>query len=267
MERICIHESTQGRVLFQDLAGRRGSTIEPWRTLPSMEYSGKGCLQRRQKEMNQRSHKKEWNKTAWVTEAGKGWHVQGVSILYPLLYLVLTQSERSYYSPLAMSIFWAKFQEELSKLGNIPSCKELTHWKRHWCWEGLGAGGEGDDRGWDGWMASPTRWTWVWVNSRSWWWTGRPGVLRFMGLQRVGHDWVTELNWRERWDLSWHLSLSKAKYSLLYTKSPPCPARNISWMYMKSLFERDQSVLFFNLCAIQFSSVQLLSRVQLFVTP
>ena len=59
----------------------------------------------------------------------------------------------------------------------------------------LGAGGEGDDRRWDGWMASLTRWTWVWVNSRSWWWTGRPGVLRFMGSQRVGHDWATELNW------------------------------------------------------------------------
>ena len=52
-----------------------------------------------------------------------------------------------------------------------------------------------DDPGWDGWMASLTRWTWVWVTSRSWWWTGRPGVLRFMGLQRVGHDWATELNW------------------------------------------------------------------------
>ena len=69
--------------------------------------------------------------------------------------------------------------------------------KRLWCWEGLGAGGEGDDRGWDGWMASPTRWTRVWVNSGRWWWTGRPGVLRLMGLQRVGHDWVTELNWTE----------------------------------------------------------------------
>ena len=56
-------------------------------------------------------------------------------------------------------------------------CKELTHWKRPWCWERLKAGGEGDDRGWDGWMASPTRWTWVWVKSGSWWWTGRPGVL------------------------------------------------------------------------------------------
>ena len=74
-------------------------------------------------------------------------------------------------------------------------CKELTHWKRPWCWEGLGAGGERDDRGWDGWMASPTWWTWVWVNSGSWWWTGRPGVLPFMGSQRVGHDWATELNW------------------------------------------------------------------------
>ena len=60
-------------------------------------------------------------------------------------------------------------------------------------WERLGAGGEGDDRGWDGWMASPTRCTWIWVNSGSWQWTGRPGVLRFMGLQRVGHDWATEL--------------------------------------------------------------------------
>ena len=75
------------------------------------------------------------------------------------------------------------------------SWEELTHWKRLWCWEGLGAGGEGDDRGWDGWMASWTRWTWVWVNSGRWWWTGRPGVLRFMGSQRVGHNWVTELNW------------------------------------------------------------------------
>ena len=75
------------------------------------------------------------------------------------------------------------------------SGEELTHWKRPWCWERLGAGGEGDDRGWDGWMASPTGWPWVWVNSGSWWWTGRPGMLRFMGLQRVGHDWATELNW------------------------------------------------------------------------
>ena len=54
-----------------------------------------------------------------------------------------------------------------------------------------------DDRGWDGWMESLTQWTWVWVNSRSWWWTGKPSTLQFRGSQRVGHDWVTELNWTE----------------------------------------------------------------------
>ena len=75
--------------------------------------------------------------------------------------------------------------------------EELIHLIRHWCWERLKAGGEGDDRGWDGWMASPTQWTWVLVHSGSWWWTGRPGVLRFMGSQKVGHDWGTELNWWE----------------------------------------------------------------------
>ena len=82
------------------------------------------------------------------------------------------------------------------KLNTLATwCEELTHWKRPWCWEGLTAGGEGDNRGWDGWMASPTQWRWVWVNSRSWWWTGRPGVLQSMGSQRVRHDWATELNW------------------------------------------------------------------------
>ena len=84
-------------------------------------------------------------------------------------------------------------------LSKNTSCEELIHWKRPWCWEGLGAGGEGDDRGWDGWMASPTRWAWVWVNPGSLWWTGRPGVLWFMGLQGVGHDWGTELNWSKNW--------------------------------------------------------------------
>ena len=74
-------------------------------------------------------------------------------------------------------------------------CEELTHWKRPWCWEGLKAGGEGDDRGWGGWMVSPTQQTWVWVNSRSWWWTWRPGVLQSMGSQsRTQLSYWTELN-------------------------------------------------------------------------
>ena len=74
-------------------------------------------------------------------------------------------------------------------------CEELTHLKRPWCWETLKAGGERDDREWDGWMASLTQWTWVWVNSGSWWWTGRPGMLQSRGSQRVRQDWATELNW------------------------------------------------------------------------
>ena len=92
--------------------------------------------------------------------------------------------------------YYYKEYLKISKSVLATSCEELTPWKRFWCWEGLGAGGEGDDREWDDWMASPTWWTWVWVNSRCWWWTGRPGVLQFMGSQRVGNDWVTELNWR-----------------------------------------------------------------------
>ena len=73
-------------------------------------------------------------------------------------------------------------------------CEELTHLKRPWCWEILKMELGGGNRGWDGWMASPTWWTWVWVGSRSWWRTGKPGVLQSVGLQRVGHHWVTELN-------------------------------------------------------------------------
>jgi len=75
---------------------------------------------------------------------------------------------------------------------------DAKNWlKRLWCWERLKAGGEGDDKGWYGWMASWTQWTWDWASSRNWWWTGKPGVLQSMGLQKVGHDWATELNWTE----------------------------------------------------------------------
>ena len=73
-------------------------------------------------------------------------------------------------------------------------CEELTHWKRPWCWERLKAAGDGDISGWDGWMASPTQWTWVWASSGRRWWTGRSGLLQSMGLPRVGHDSATELN-------------------------------------------------------------------------
>ena len=114
------------------------------------------------------------------------------------------------------------------------------HWKRLWCWEGLGAGGKGDDRGWDGWMASLTRWTWVWVNSRSWWWTGRPGMLRFMESQRVGHDWVTELNWSDPFsiifiklssslDCSWHKGNWDSVLLAQVLPQSKCPG-NAAWL-------------------------------------
>ena len=76
--------------------------------------------------------------------------------------------------------------------------EELSHWKRPWCWERLKVGWEGDDRGWDGWMASLTQWTWVWVSSGSWWWTGKPGMLQSMGSQ--SQTWLS--NWTEQWDPS-----------------------------------------------------------------
>ena len=78
-------------------------------------------------------------------------------------------------------------------------CEELTQLKRSRCWERLKVRGEGDDRGWDGWMASLTQWTWAWVSSGSWWWTGKPGMLQSMRSQRVRHDWATELNWNDIW--------------------------------------------------------------------
>ena len=95
-----------------------------------------------------------------------------------------------------LSVHWKDWCWSRNSNTLATSCKELIHLKRPWCWERLMAR-EGDNRRWDGWMASLTQWAWVWVNSGSWWWTGRPGMLRFMGSQRVGHDWPTELNWTE----------------------------------------------------------------------
>ena len=135
--------------------------------------------------------------------------------IIPQLWLcvIIHLSKPTEYSPRVMYIYavpWKDWCWGWTSSTLATSCEELTHWKRPWCWEGLGAGGEGDDRGRDGWMASLTRCTWVWVKSRSWWWTGRPGVLGFMGSQRVGHDWATELDWTELklWTLGNHVGIS-----------------------------------------------------------
>ena len=102
-------------------------------------------------------------------------------------------SNQSILRKVVLNIHWKYWCCSWSSNALTTWCKGPTHWKRPWFWERLRAEGEGDDRGWDGSMASLTQWTWVWVDSGSWWWTGRPGVLQFMGLQRVGYDWVTEL--------------------------------------------------------------------------
>ena len=105
----------------------------------------------------------------------------------------------------ALGVHWKDWCWSWNSNTLATSCEKLTHWKRPWCWEGLGTGGEGGDRGWDGWMASPTQWTWVWVNSGNWWWTGRPGVLWLWDLKES--DMTERLNWTELvlcsviWDL------------------------------------------------------------------
>ena len=98
------------------------------------------------------------------------------------------------YRKSALTIHWKDWCWSCNSNILVTWCEELTHWKRPWCWERLKAG-EGDNRGWDGWMASPTQWAWVWVNSGSWWCSGRPGVLQITWWQRLIHD--EQLNWTE----------------------------------------------------------------------
>ena len=108
-------------------------------------------------------------------------------------------SNQSILKKSVMNIHWKNWYWSSDTLATW--CEELTHWKRPWCWERLKAGGEGNDRGWDGWMTSLTELTWVWVGSSNWWCTGKLGVLQSMGLQRVGHDCAAELNWTDVWFL------------------------------------------------------------------
>ena len=138
---------------------------------------------------------------SWTIKKAEHWRIDAFELWcwWRLLRVPWTarRSNQSILKEISPGVHWKDWCWSWSSNTSATWFEELTHWKRPWCWEGLGAGGEGNDRGWDGWMASSTRWTWVWVNSWSWWWTGRPGELRFMGSQRVGHDWATELNWTE----------------------------------------------------------------------
>ena len=131
------------------------------------------------------------NKESWVLKSWCFWTVVLEKTLEcPLdckeIKLVNPKGDQSWVEGLILKL-------KLQYFGHLM--RRADSFERPWCWERLRAGEEGDDREWDGWMASPTPWTWVWVDSSSWWWTGRPGVLQFMGLQRVRYDWATELNW------------------------------------------------------------------------
>ena len=111
-------------------------------------------------------------------------------------------------------------------------CEELIHWKRPWCWERLKAGGKGDNRGPDGWMASLTQWTWVWASSRRWWRTGEPGVLQSMGSQRVGHNRATEQQ-QQQGDLTRCLSGSHLVLECMYFTIllfPPSSSVLLHWL-------------------------------------
>ena len=132
---------------------------------------------------------------SWTVKKAECWRIDAFELwCWRRLLRVPWTARRSNQS---MSVHWKDWCWSWSSNPLATWCEELTHLKRAWCWERLRAGGEGHDRGWDGWMASLTQWTWIWVDSKSWWWIGRTGMLRFMGSQRVRHDWVAELNWTE----------------------------------------------------------------------
>ena len=114
-----------------------------------------------------------------------------------------------------------------------PVAKNCLIWKDSWCWERLKVEGKGDYQGWDGWMASPTRWTWVWVRSGSWWWTGKPGVLWSIGLQGVGHNWTTELNWTGKTQMGGDSSVLNGSQQFYLTPPWTHPEHSALLLFMK----------------------------------
>ena len=126
-----------------------------------------------------------WRKllrVSWITRRSNQSILKEISPEYSLERLTLKKKKKKTDAEAETPILWPHGVKKWL-VGIFP-----------WCWERLKAEGEGDDRGWDDWITSPKRWKWVWVGSRSWWWTGKPGVIQSMGSQRVRQDWATELN-------------------------------------------------------------------------
>ena len=157
---------------------------------------------------------------SWTIKKGEHWRIDAFELWcwrrllrVPWIARRSNQSILKEISP-GCSLEGLMLKVKLQHFGHLM--RRADSFEKTWCWRRLRAGGEGDDRGWDGWMASLTQWTWVCVDSGSWWWTGRPGMLWFMGWQRVGHDWATELNWTE---------LKKCKKAT-YNVKPKCKDTN-----------------------------------------
>ena len=125
-----------------------------------------------------------------------------------------------FWRRLALGFLWREWCWSWNSTTLAASCEELTHWKRLWSWEGLGPRGEGDNRGWDGWMASLTGWTWVWMNSGSWWWTGRPGCWDSWGCKES--DTTEWLNWTEHEEyIMWNAGLDKVQVGIKFLGEIP----------------------------------------------
>ena len=129
---------------------------------------------------------------SWSIKKAESWKIDAFELWYwrRLLRVPWTASQSKRKS--VLNIHWKYWWWSWNSNTLATWCEDLTHWERPWCWERFKAGGEGDNRGWVGWMVSLTQWTWVWASSKSWCWTGKPGVLQSMESQRVGHDWTIE---------------------------------------------------------------------------
>ena len=163
---------------------------------------------------------------SWTVKKAERWRIDAFELwCWRRLLRVLGLQEdptSPFWRRSALGVLWKEWCWSWNSSTLATSCEELTHWKRLWCWEGLGAGGEWDDRGWDGWMVSVTRWMRVWVNSGSWWWTGRPGVLQFMQSQS---DTTERLNWTE---LNWicaGVMLFDFKHILMFKSNHKIPSQ------------------------------------------
>ena len=118
---------------------------------------------------------------SWTTKKAERWRIDAFELWYwrrlSRVPCTAKRSNRSILKEISPEYSLERWCWSWSTNTSATWCEQLTHLKRPWCWEKLRGGGQGHDRGWDDWMASPTQWTWVWINSGSWWWTARIGVL------------------------------------------------------------------------------------------